>query len=159
MCATRWLGSLLILLVAAAPSLAQSRPDPGKAKTIRRVLEAQGMQKMMRQVATHMVATLKTAHPDVPDEIWDRFEQKLSSQEWVDQFIPIYDKYYSQEDLEGLLAFYESPLGQKVVKTMPLLMLESMQIGQAWGIQEAQELLKEIREYESKQEKESASSR
>jgi hypothetical protein len=94
----------------------------------------------------------------VPNEFWDRFEQKLGSQELVDQLIPIYDKYYTQQDLESLLAFYESPVGQKVLKTMPQVMQESMQIGQVWGQQKAQEVLKEIQEYQSKQKKKSESS-
>jgi hypothetical protein len=160
MCARRLLGSLLILLVAAvsAPALAQTKPEAKKEKTIRRVLEVTGTQRMMAQMAGQMIATFKKAHPEVPNDFWDRFEQKLGSQELVDQLIPIYDKYYTQQDLEGLLTFYESPVGQKVLKTMPQVMQESMQIGQVWGQQKAQEVLKEIEEYRSKQKKTSESS-
>jgi hypothetical protein len=32
-----------------------------------------------------------------------------------------------------LMRFYSSPLGQKTIQAMPLLMNESMQVGQQWG--------------------------
>ncbi len=158
MCVRRLLGSLLVLLVAAAPALAQTKRDAEKEKKIRRVLEVTGAQRMMSQMAGQMIASFKKAQPEVPEEFWNRFEEKFSSEDLIDQLVPIYDKYYSKQDLDGLLAFYESPVGQKVLKTMPQVMQESMQIGQAWGKQKAEEVLKEIQEYERKQEKKSESS-
>jgi hypothetical protein len=153
MCVRRLLGSLLVVLVVAAPALAQTKMDVEKEKKIRRVLEVTGAQRMMLQVAGQMIASFKKAHPDVPEEFWSRFEEKFGSAELIDQLVPIYDKYYSKEDLDGLLAFYESPVGQKVLKTMPQVMQESMQIGQAWGQRKAVEVIKEIGEYQSKQRK------
>jgi hypothetical protein len=145
------LGSLLVLLVVAAPALAQTKMDPEKEKKIRRVLEVTGAQRMMSQMAGQMIASFKKAQPGVPEEFWNRFEEKFGSEDLIDQLVPIYDKYYSKQDLDGLLAFYESPVGQKVLKTMPQVMQESMQVGQAWGKQKAEEVIKEIKEYQSKQ--------
>jgi hypothetical protein len=147
---------LIALTGAAAPAVAQNKLDPGKEKSIRRVLEVTGSQKMMIQVSTQLIASMKQAQPNVPEEFWSGFEKKLSSQELIDQLVPIYDKYYSKQDLDGLIAFYESPLGQKVLSTMPQVMQESMQIGQTWGKQKAEEVIREIKEYQSKQKKKPA---
>jgi hypothetical protein len=151
-------GSLLILLVAAAPALAQSKIEAEKEKKIRRVLEVTGTQQMMAQMASQMIANFKKAQPEVPDEFWNRFEKKFGSHDLVDQLVPVYDKYYTKQDLDGLLTFYESPVGQKVLKTMPQVMQESMQIGQEWGRQKAQDVIKELKEYQSKQQPKKAAS-
>ncbi|MDT8386626.1 MAG: DUF2059 domain-containing protein [Thiogranum sp.] len=47
--------------------------------------------------------------------------------------IPLYDKHYTHEDIKGLVQFYKTELGQKTIKLMPVLMQESMAVGQQWG--------------------------
>lgn len=42
-------------------------------------------------------------------------------------FYPIFDKFYTEEDLRALTAFYKSPVGQKSLEIMPQLMAESME--------------------------------
>lgn len=44
-------------------------------------------------------------------------------------------KHFSLEELEALVAFYKSPLGHKVVTTLPEVVRECMAAGQAWGEQ------------------------
>ena len=38
---------------------------------------------------------------------------------------PLYDKFYSEQELRDLIAFYKTPTGQKVVDTLPALLAES----------------------------------
>ncbi|MFP5261621.1 MAG: DUF2059 domain-containing protein [Blastocatellia bacterium] len=53
--------------------------------------------------------------------------QKINFAEVGEQlFYPIYDKFYTEEDLRALTAFYKSPVGQKSLEIMPQLMAESM---------------------------------
>ena len=47
--------------------------------------------------------------------------------------IPIYDKYYTEDDIKQLTDFYQTPIGKKVISNTPLIMQESMQAGQSWG--------------------------
>jgi uncharacterized protein len=48
--------------------------------------------------------------------------------------IELYDKYFTEDEIKGLIQFYQSPLGQKAIKTLPALTQEStargMQLGQ-----------------------------
>ena len=46
---------------------------------------------------------------------------------------PIYHKYLTEADLRELIAFYQTPVGQKMVTTMPLIVQESMLAGEQWG--------------------------
>jgi hypothetical protein len=40
---------------------------------------------------------------------------------------PLYDKFFTEDELRGLISFYRSPVGQKSIEVMPELMRESMQ--------------------------------
>jgi uncharacterized protein len=97
------------------------------------MLRLTGMEKLMNQMKGQMIASLQKQMPTVPQEFWTRFEKKMDMRELLERIIPVYDKYYSLEDLKAVNAFYESPVGQKVLSTLPQVMQESMQIGQAWG--------------------------
>jgi len=52
--------------------------------------------------------------------------------------------------LKAVNAFYETPVGQRVLATTPLVMHESMQIGQTWGRNVAEKLLAELKEEKAK---------
>ncbi|RQH10849.1 DUF2059 domain-containing protein, partial [Okeania hirsuta] len=42
-------------------------------------------------------------------------------------YYPIYDKYFTEEDLQTLIEFYQTPTGRKTIELMPQLFQESMQ--------------------------------
>jgi hypothetical protein len=42
-------------------------------------------------------------------------------------YYPLYDKFFNEDELRGLISFYKSPVGQKSIDVMPALMQESMQ--------------------------------
>nr|WP_276510032.1 DUF2059 domain-containing protein [Niveibacterium umoris] len=46
-------------------------------------------------------------------------------------FLDIYQKTFTQKEVDGMLSFYKSPAGQAVIKKMPQVMQASMQIMQA----------------------------
>lgn len=45
----------------------------------------------------------------------------------VQQLVPIYDKYYSPEELGEIIAFYKTPAGQKMIEVTPKIMSEFLQ--------------------------------
>src|SRR5579864_1100923 len=49
--------------------------------------------------------------------------------EMIDAMVPIYQKHLTKEDLDGILAFYASPVGQKLQREQPAMMQEGMQVG------------------------------
>jgi hypothetical protein len=57
---------------------------------------------------------------------------------------PVYNKYYSQEEIKQLIVFYESPLGRKVIEVTPLATQETMLIGQEWGEKLGQDIVDEL---------------
>lgn len=54
--------------------------------------------------------------------------QRINFAEVMEQiFYPIYDKFFTDEELKDLVAFYKSPTGQKAIGVMPQLMQDAMQ--------------------------------
>jgi hypothetical protein len=47
--------------------------------------------------------------------------------------VGLYHKYFSHEEIRGLLAFYETPLGRKAGTLAPTISQEGMREGQRWG--------------------------
>ncbi|NEW84922.1 MAG: DUF2059 domain-containing protein, partial [Mariniphaga sp.] len=50
------------------------------------------------------------------------------------QLIPVYKKHFTQDDVKAIIAFYESPAGNKLAEKTPLIAVEAMQSSQAWGM-------------------------
>jgi len=53
----------------------------------------------------------------------------ISLDEMINAVIPIYQRHLSKTDLEELIRFYSSPVGQKMIREQPQIMQESMQAG------------------------------
>lgn len=53
---------------------------------------------------------------------WEKFEPKV---------VDIYQKTFSQNEVDGMIAFYASPAGQAVVSKLPLAMQNTMSVVQA----------------------------
>ena len=42
-------------------------------------------------------------------------------------YYPVYDQYFTEEDLRSLIAFYQTPIGEKLITVTPQLLQASMQ--------------------------------
>jgi hypothetical protein len=65
----------------------------------------------------------------------------------LDLAVPIYNKYFSIEEVEALTRFYQTPLGQKALSVLPQSMIEmqtaSMKLGEELGRKAMIEVLDE----------------
>jgi hypothetical protein len=69
----------------------------------------------------------------VRDVINAEFVRAFAGPEIKDKQIALYAKYFTHDEVKGLIAFYESDLGRKTVMNMPSLMREGGEIGQQWA--------------------------
>jgi hypothetical protein len=74
-----------------------------------------------------------------------RFQKHFDPDSLTERVIPIYDKYLTAEDLQGLLDYYHSPLGQRMLKVLPKVTSESQAAGFALGQKAAQETMEELK--------------
>jgi hypothetical protein len=104
-----------------------------KSEKIRELLELTGSGELGIQVMQTLIPAYEKNFPNVEKEFWKQLSNEINAEELVSLVIPIYDKYYSESDVDQLIAFYKTPLGAKLIKTMQPIMQESMLAGQKWG--------------------------
>jgi len=69
---------------------------------------------------------------DYFDRIFNVMKEEMSWANIKNDFIQLYMSVYTEAEINELIAFYESPIGQKTLEKMPLLMQESMAINQKY---------------------------
>ena len=136
---------LLIPVFLFATLLSQAQQKASK-ESIRTLLEMSGSARVGIQVMTNMIAAYRESYPQVPQAFWDDFLKEAKPETLVEMIIPVYEKHYTQEEVQGLIAFYQSPLGKKVITTMPLIAQESYSIGTEWGKKLAEQVGKKLQE-------------
>jgi uncharacterized protein len=134
-----------LALMASWVLVAKEDISPDKRAEIEKMIRLTGMAKMMGQVISQRLASLKKQNPDLPEEFWTKTEKKMDPRELLDKFIPVYDKYFSIEDLKAANAFYESPAGQRILKAQPQLMKDCTTIGGDWGRKIGEQVAQELK--------------
>ena len=134
---------LLVFATIACSLPARADISPEKRAQIEKLLQLTGTERLMGQMENQLIATFKAQMPQVPEAFWTKFQQKMNTREMIDLIIPVYDKYYTLEDLKAVNAFYQTPVGQKVLSTLPQVMQETMKIGQEWGQKKGQQAAEE----------------
>ena len=105
-----------------------------KIKNIKQLLNITGASSLSQQIVMQMLISMKSQYPQVPEKFWDTFLAEFNADDLLKELIPIYSKYYSDEDIKGLIAFYQTPLGKKTIALLPQISQESIVIGQRYGI-------------------------
>lgn len=72
----------------------------------------------------------------VPQEKRAAFKADIqaSMDELYDQLVMVYMDAYTEEEIDAIMAFYNTPVGKKMVAKTPEITQRSMQIGQQWGM-------------------------
>lgn len=151
--------TFVIGLWGAAPSPAQAQDlDPAFRADIVKMMDLTGTLKIGRQMAAmisqQMLQALKAQHPEMPartvevvQEVAEKeFASAFASPDGLQQkLIPLYARYFTHEDVRGLIAFYQSPLGQKSLSVMPALMQDAAKLGQQWAAEATPRVQEAIR--------------
>jgi len=92
---------------------------------------------MLKGLLNFYFLNMRKSFPDLPEKVFDDlrkiFEEEANIEELILMFVPIYDKYYAQEDIQEMSAFFSSPIGQKMVVNSRQVVAESMAVSKIWG--------------------------
>lgn len=135
---------VMILVVTTVGTALSEETKLTKKESIKKLLVLSGSADMGKQMLDQMIDSYKKTMPSVTEKFWDEFKKKASEDSLIEMIIPIYDKYFSQEDIDGLIVFYESPAGKKFVSVLPDLTKEAVKKGQEWGTKLAEDIMKEL---------------
>lgn len=141
--------------ITAKSPVSSSAVDPQKEARIRELMDLTGArnlgQELIEAGMEQFRSSVQDSQPDNPrakqfvDAFVARFQKHFDPNSLTDRIIPIYDKYLTNEDLKGLIDYYHSPLGQRMLKSLPELTRESQAAGFAMGQKAAQETMDELK--------------
>lgn len=135
----RWMLCLLLAVIAPVPVYAA----PASEASVHELLEVTRARQMLEQVYGQMESMYagsmqQALGDDVTPEAQARMQRfsarmtALMKQEmgWdvmAPMYVDIYSKSFSEDEIQGMLAFYRTPAGQAVIEKMPLVMQNTMQ--------------------------------
>jgi len=139
--AKRLLAALVICLAGAVTPAAAQDSKLEKAREVFRVMQADGIaDQMLNAVFAQMGAMMQQSHPDLPQEALTIVREEISASlreslpTLLDQMAAVYQQVFTEEELDGMLAFYKSPVGQSMVAKLPQVMNQSVQFSQTWAL-------------------------
>ena len=69
---------------------------------------------------------LETQSQQIFDKLATRMMAAVTFDELMSEvYYPLYDKYFTVEDLQDIIAFYQTPTGQRLIQSQPQLMREA----------------------------------
>ncbi len=95
-----------------------------------------GVKKQVQQITESMPGAdqatpeQKKQMTDFQQRVMDVVNQKIGWKALEPDFINLYASTYTEEELDGIVAFYKSPIGQKMIEKTPELTAKSTQITQ-----------------------------
>ena len=127
----------------AEPAETMQEPDPAAvaaANEIIRITRAgDTLERMAGRIVAEMAPAFERANPGQGTLVREILESAFldvfggHQDRFIESMIPLYTGNFSREELEGLVAFYRSPLGQKLIEVQPVVSEQAMRMGGMWG--------------------------
>lgn len=144
----------MAMLFAVAPSVSAQTAQTADAvqkdeyrETLGKMMKLSGALALTETMVPQMISMIKKSAPNVPDTYWDSFIAKWKTKagdKLIDMYVPIYKKYLTLDDLKGIIAFYESPVGSKLAAATAPMTTEGMKLGQRLGEEIVSEIQSEL---------------
>lgn len=149
----------LALIGAAKPVLAQTvpatQPSPTAILLAKQILELKGVNKLFDPLVRGVVEKVKNQFMQT-NFMWAKDLNEVAAQlekeyaprvsELVDASARIYASHFTEAELKQILAFYQTPLGRKVIVEEPKALDESMANAGNWGDNLSEEIIARMRD-------------
>ena len=139
-------GAVFVLMLLILPVHQAHAIDAEKKTVMKELMDITGSGQVALMMAGNvnksMTAMLKKQKPDTPPEVFvaieeevnGLFKEEIESGRFYEIIYPIYDKKFTTAELKEIVAFYKTPIGQKVTKELPTITQESMVASQQWAM-------------------------
>ncbi len=123
-------------------------------KKVRKLFDVMDTKKnSIRQLEPMIDSFTKLASADLKDPALakiltvrlDLFKQHVDLDELQERLIPIWCEHYSEEEIDGLIEFYSSPLGQKVLATKDSMRKRETDISMKWGFEQSKKMIDKLK--------------
>jgi hypothetical protein len=131
---------LLVLLIASPWSAHAAQPSAESIEKLLSITKAEALldsiytntEQVMRQAMAQSLAG-KTLSPEqkrfldaAPQRFAEVMRDELSWAKLKPMYVQIYQESFTQEEIDGLIAFYGTPTGQATINKMPVVLQKSM---------------------------------
>lgn len=158
-----WLSPVVVAQEAEAPAAGamdesmQEAPVPAdaemvNAETVRELLVATGTLEVLDQMWDGMMSQLQMAYPDLSQSVWDELAATYGMDSFVEEVIPIYQRYLTQADAEAAVAFWKSDAGRRFSSVQAAMATEGAEAGMSWGQRLDEFLTAKVEEMEASDE-------
>jgi len=119
--------------------------DSAKQASIRRLLELQGSNDCMNRLAFQMFESLPAGNYQERFQklLVNRLQEKILNDE-INVSMSVYDKHFSQSEIDGLVSFYSAPLGKKAISVKDQVLVETRSRLTKLAYQWSQEAVNEV---------------
>jgi hypothetical protein len=139
----KMLGLAAMALLSIVPVSAQPLTKQAKIEKILDLTNSQAsVNQMLDQMTASMNSQMKTQMPNATPErlaqmqemqrkMLDLVKSRISWEKMRPEMVRAYSETYTDDEVNGILGFYESPAGQSFLKKSPMLMQKVMAVSQA----------------------------
>ena len=99
--------------------------------TLVEFMKAQGDYETLYSTFDQMVLMMGV---DSSNEIYKDLRDEMII-DLIDKMVPLYKKYYSEDELMEAIKLFQTPIGQKIAESKSLILNESMQLSMQWGME------------------------
>lgn len=150
----------LLLLFALLPGMLHAAETteeltPAKQHAILYLMELTGSEKIALALGAHLTQQMygileESGQHDAPVKVYEIINEEVKGlltdkmPDLIGQLVPIYHRHFTHEEIQGLIAFYRTDLGQKTLHELPRVIEESGELGAQWGQVLGMELVQRI---------------
>lgn len=95
-------------------------------QSLEMVKQMQAAQLQQMEVSADKVEKVQS----MTEQMMDMIAEEMSWDKLKDDYVSVYVDIFTEEELKGIIEFYETPIGQKFIKKTPELMKRSMEVSQ-----------------------------
>jgi hypothetical protein len=137
--------TLLVSVVLTTGISAQTvKPTAATRAKVRKLLDLTGASSLGGQVVDSVIGDVRRNVPQVPDTFWKTFRTESKPASFNDRLVTVYEKHFTEAEIDELIRFYASPLGRRFVAKQPALAQESMLAARTFGQQVAQRAMQQL---------------
>ena len=135
--------ALVISVSACAQTTVSIAPDAASKEDVQKLFDVMASRDQVRQLMEQMFAQMrainrqemKKKHPEISEDELARSErgseeliQNFPIDEMLSDMVPVYQRHFTKTEIDGLTAFYSSPVGQKFLHEMPAVTAETIRV-------------------------------
>jgi hypothetical protein len=148
------IGAVIAVVAMPIAARAQQQPSGNALLLAREIINAKGAAKMYEPVIAEVVqratGVLMQTNPMLSRDLNEvaarlRSEYAPKASELLTEVARLYASRFTEAELKDALAFYKSPVGQKIILQEPAILDQSVAFAEQWASKFSEEVLARVR--------------